>query len=68
MKTTVQLHSDRLKSINAPWRRFEWRFNIPRTNCEAQELMLALAARNRSASITTGTVFFDNIVVHKQQD
>lgn len=64
----VQLHSDRLKSINSPWQRFEWQFDIPRTNCEAQELLLALAARDGSESIATGTVFFDNIVVRKQQN
>ena len=49
------------------WKRFEVGFTVPPTDCRAQTLRLELDARSASEQLVTGTMWFDEMSIARDE-
>jgi hypothetical protein len=49
------------------WRDFEFAFTVPESGCRAQAARLVLAARSASEQLVSGSIWFDELSISRQQ-
>ncbi len=61
-KSTVPIgESEMFLGTEQNWTDFEVSFDVPETDCRAQELRLVLAARSASERLVTGSIWYDEL-------
>jgi hypothetical protein len=59
--TTTIGESVMVTGVASTWKDFEFSFDVPKTNCRAQNVWLALDARSESEQFISGSIWYDEL-------